>query len=131
MPKLCENNLKVNETTFLIFIVTMISFVNFEALAEEKDHISVDQQIQIVADLTNSQDKIQSFAYLVQIQDEDNVTVSLAWLTGSLSPKQMLSPALSWIPENPGTYTATIFVWESIDNPEALSPPLVLQMKVS
>jgi len=122
--------LKVIEFTFLILIVALITFVNFESFAEEEDFISVDKQVQIVADVTNSQEKIQPFAYLVQIRDENDVTISLAWLTGSLSPKQMLSPALSWIPENPGTYTVTIFVWESIHNPEALSPPLVLQLEV-
>ncbi len=122
--------MKVIEFTFLILIVALITFVNFESFAEEEDFISVDKQVQIVADVTNSQEKIQPFAYLVQIRDENDVTISLAWLTGSLSPKQMLSPALSWIPENPGTYTVTIFVWESIDNPEALSPPLVLQLEV-
>jgi len=122
--------MKVIEFTFLILIVALITFVNFESFAEEEDFISVDKQVQIVADVTNSQEKIQPFAYLVQIQDENDVTISLAWLTGSLFPKQMLSPALSWIPENPGTYAVTIFVWESIDNPEALSPPLVLQLEV-
>ena len=118
------------QNTSFILIAVLITFVNFEAFAEEEDFISVDNQVQIVADVRNSQEKIQPFAYLVQIQDENDVTVSLAWLTGSLSPKQMLSPALSWIPEYPGTYTVTIFVWESIDNPEALSPPLVLQLEV-
>ena len=119
-----------HQNTSFILIAALITFVNFEIFAEEEDFISVDKQVQIVADVTNSQEKIQPFAYLVQIQDENDVTISLAWLTGSLSPKQMLSPALSWIPENPGTYTVTIFVWESIDNPDALSPPLVLQLEV-
>jgi len=37
---------------------------------------------------------------------------------------QSFSPALSWIPTQAGTYTATAFVWESVDNPTALSPPV-------
>ena len=112
---------------FLIFVLGLVP-VN-QAIAEE-DYISVDQQVQIVADVSNSQEKIQPFAYIVQIRDENDVTISLAWLTGALSEKQTLSPALSWIPENPGIYTATIYVWESINNPEALSPPLSLEIKV-
>jgi hypothetical protein len=36
------------------------------------------------ADLVNGQDKNQSLAYLVQVQDGDGVTVSLAWITGQL-----------------------------------------------
>jgi hypothetical protein len=35
-------------------------------------------EVQISADLANGQDREQSFAYLVQIQDGDGVTVSLA-----------------------------------------------------
>ena len=100
------------------------------ALAEEKDFVFVDQQVQIESDLSNSQDRFQNFAYLVQIKNDDGVTVSLAWITGSLSPNQRLSPSLSWTPENAGIYAVEIFVWESITNPDPLSPPLHLDIEV-
>ncbi|NIT40991.1 MAG: hypothetical protein GTN46_05595, partial [Gammaproteobacteria bacterium] len=93
--------------------------------------VSVDQQVQITADLANGQDREQSFAYLVQVQDGNGVTVSLAWITGSLSAGQSFSPALSWIPDASGSYTATVFVWESVDNPTALSPPVSVTITVS
>ncbi len=95
-----------------------------DAFGNSLDTVSVDQQVQISADLANGQDREQTFAYLVQIQDGNGITVSLAWITGSLSAGQSFSPALSWIPTNVGTYTATAFVWESVDNPTALSPPV-------
>ena len=95
-----------------------------DAFGNSLSTVSVDQQVQITADLANGQDREQSFAYLVQIQDGNGVTVSLAWITGSLSAGQSFSPALSWIPTEAGTYTATAFVWESVDNPTALSPPV-------
>ena len=95
-----------------------------DAFGNSLDTVSVDQQVQISADLANGQDREQTFAYLVQIQDGNGVTVSLAWITGSLSAGQSFSPALSWIPTEAGTYTATAFVWESVDNPTALSPPV-------
>ncbi len=95
-----------------------------DSFGNSLDTVSVDQQVQISADLANGQDREQSFAYLVQIQDGNGVTVSLAWITGSLSAGQSFSPALSWIPTQAGTYTATAFVWESVDNPTALSPPV-------
>jgi hypothetical protein len=41
-----------------------------------------------------------------------------------LSSGQSFSSALSWIPTESGSYTATAFVWESVDNPTALSPPV-------
>ena len=102
-----------------------------DAFGNSLDSVSVDQQVQISADLANGQDREQSFAYLVQIQDANGVTVSLAWITGSLSAGQSFSPALSWIPTDAGTYTATAFVWESVDNPTALSPPVSTTVNVS
>ena len=102
-----------------------------DAFGNSLDTVSVDQQVQISADLANGQDREQSFAYLVQIQDGNGVTVSLAWITGSLSAGQSFSPALSWIPTNAGTYTATAFVWESVDNPTALSPPVSTTVSVN
>jgi len=93
--------------------------------------VKVNQQIQITADLTNGQDRDQPFAYLVQIQDANGVTVSLSWITGTLTGGQSLNPAQSWTPTASGTYTAQIFVWQSIDNPNALSPPLSTTITVA
>ena len=101
-----------------------------DAFGNSLNAVSVDQQVQLTADLANGQDREQSFAYLVQIQDGDGVTVSLAWITGSLSSGQSFSPALSWIPIESGSYTATAFVWESVDNPTALSPPVSTTISV-
>ena len=92
--------------------------------------VSVDQQVQIEADLVNGQDNDQSFAYLVQVQDGNGVTVSLAWITGQLAAGQSFSPALSWIPDASGTYEATVFVWESVDNPTALSDTVSVSIRV-
>ena len=95
------------------------------------DAVSVDQQVQITADLSSGQDKDQDFAYLIQIQNSDGVTVSLSWIAGALSSGQSFSPSGSWTPTSAGTYTVTAFVWESIDNPTALSPPLSIDVSVN
>ena len=95
------------------------------------DAVSIDQQVQITADLSNGQDRDQDFAYLIQIQNSDGVTVSLSWIAGSLSPGQSFSPSASWTPTSAGTYDVTAFVWESIDNPTALSPPLSIDVSVN
>lgn len=117
------------KTALLIIPLFFALFWN-SALAQEKDFVFVDEQVRIESDLTNSQDRVQSFAYIVQIKDSDGVTVSLGWITGSLSPNQRLSPALSWTPEKAGVYLAEIFVWDSITNPDPLSPPLHLDIEV-
>jgi hypothetical protein len=101
-----------------------------DAFGNSLDAVSVDQQVQLTADLSNGQDSEQAFAYLVQVQNESGVTVSLAWITGSLSAGQAFSPALSWIPTEAGSYTATAFVWESVDNPTALSPSVSTTVNV-
>ena len=102
-----------------------------DAFGNSLASVSVDQQVQITADLANGQDREQAFAYLVQVQDGNGVTVALAWISGSLSAGQSFSPALSWTPDRPGTYEATVFVWESVDNPTALSPPVSVTISVS
>lgn len=93
--------------------------------------ILVDQQVLLVADIKNLQDREQDFAFFVQVQDENKVIVSLSWITGKLTPSQSFSPAQSWIPQYPGKYIVTVFVWESLNNPSALSPPQVLEIDVT
>ena len=101
-----------------------------DAFGASVAEVSVDQQVQIAADVSNGQSTDQAFAYLVQVQDSDGVTVSLAWITGSLTAGQSMSPALSWTPSSSGSYTATVFVWESVDNPTALSPTTSVDIDV-
>ena len=102
-----------------------------DAFGNTLSSVSVDQQVQITCDLANGQDREQQFAYLVQIQDGNGVTVQLAWITGALAPGQSFSPAQSWIPDAAGSYDATAFVWESVDNPTALSPPVTTPITVN
>ena len=118
----------ITATTIIGTIVPPLERVGIESLravdatGTTLSTVSVDQQIQITSDLTNKQDKDQPFAYLVQIQDAEGVTVSLSWIDGSLTPNQSLSPSVSWTPTAPGTYTVTVFAWESVSTPTALSP---------
>jgi len=125
--------MKILFFSFFLILIGMSSVyaesVTSEISSEKKYHI-VDEQIMIVADISNSQNVQQPFAYLTQVTNNDDVVVSLSWLTGSLSPKQSLSPAQSWMPTESGLFTVEIFVWESIDNPEALSPPLSMTVNV-
>ena len=102
-----------------------------DAFGNSLSAVTVDQQVQIEAELSNGQDREQTFAYLVQIQNSDGVTVKLDWITGQLNAGQNFTPAVSWIPEGLGTYTATVFVWESVDNPTALSPPITIDIPVN
>jgi hypothetical protein len=129
-PYTTADELEIDATTFIGSIVPPLERAPasnprvVDAFGNELSEVNVDQQVQITADLANGQDRDQPFAYLVQIQDSDGVTVSLSWITGSLAPGQSLNPAQSWTPTTSGTYNVQIFVWESVDNPDALSPPV-------
>ncbi|MEX0861498.1 hypothetical protein [Nitrosopumilus sp.] len=103
--------------------------VTTQTFSENKIHY-VDEQIMIMADISNNQETQQNFAYITQVRNNDDIVISLSWLTGSLSPRQSFSPAQSWIPHESGVYHIQVFVWESIDNPNALSPPLSMTVNV-
>ena len=136
-PYTTADELDVTATTLIGTVVPPLERVpianlrTVDAFGNSLNAVSVDQQVEITADLSNGQDRDQAFAYLVQIQDETGVTVSLAWLKGSLNPGQSFAPALSWIPPQSGSFTATAFAWESIDKPTALSPPVDITITVS
>jgi hypothetical protein len=85
--------------------------------------VSAGQQIQVVGYLTNYHYTNETFVYLLQIQDVNGVTLSLSWITGNLDPYQPLTPAQSWTPTASGIYTAQIFVWRSLADPNAFQPP--------
>ncbi len=117
----------------VFLIVTSMGYVFAEPItvqvsSHEKIHF-VDEQIMIMVDISNNQDIQQNFVYITQVKNDDDV-ISLSWLTGSLSPRQSFSPAQSWIPNESGNYHIQVFVWESIDNPEALSPTLSMIVNV-
>ena len=95
------------------------------------EHVNVNQQVQISADIANGQDQSQPFVYIVQIRDSDGVIISVTWITGLLNPIQSFSPAISWNPDTSGTYTAEIFVWESLSNRDALSEMVTIKITVS
>ena len=95
------------------------------------DNVNVNQQVQISADITNHQEKTQNFVYLVQLKDENDMVVSLGWISGQLTPEQKLSPSLSWTPNESGEFTAEIFIWEGLINHSALAEYTKLQINVS
>lgn len=95
-------------------------------------NVNTSQQVQITADVINQQSTPQTFVYIVQIVDGSGVTMKLTWIAQIvLNPHQSFSPAISWTPTNPGTYTAEIYVWDSIKDANALAPQANLAILVS
>ena len=133
-----SDELRISATTLIGTIVPPLERAPVEnlrivnSIGTTLTSVSVDQQIVLQADLNSGQDKVQPFAYLVQIQDESGVTVSLSWLAdGLLNPGQSMSPSQSWTPTMSGTYKVTAFVWISVSDPVALSSPISIDIVVT
>ena len=95
------------------------------------EHIIVNQQVQITAKITNAQEEIQDFVYIVQIKDENGIVVKLGWISGSLTKYQSFEPSLSWTPKESGVYTVEIFVWNSLLHQGALTNAINLEIITS
>ena len=136
-PYTASDSVSITSTTIIGTIVPPLERAPatnlriIDSFGSSIDAVSVDQQVQVTADLVSGQDRDQDFAYLIQIQDGDGVTVALSWIAGALVPGQSFSPSASWTPTDVGTYTVTAFVWESIGQPTALSPPLSIDVSVN
>ena len=116
---------------FLILFLILFSTSGLAFAETDNIHtLIVGEQIMITADVVNSQNTQQPFVYITQVKNADNTVVSLSWLTGSLSPRQSFSPSQSWTSSETGLYKIEVFVWKSIDNPEALSAPLLMTVNV-
>ncbi len=95
------------------------------------EKISVNQQVQIMSDVRNNQDRDQKFVYIVQVKDSANRVVSLVWIIGDLNPNQSLSPAVSWTPQQGGEYVIGIFVWNSFEDQVPLSDSETIHVTTS
>ena len=123
-----DDSLRITGTTTVGSIVPPLERVAVsnlgvvDALGSAVDSVSVGQQVNIAADLASAQSRSQDYAYLLQIQNMDGVTVHLSWAASSLAGFGGANVSQSWTPDEAGSYTATVFVWESLTNPTALSP---------
>ncbi len=69
-------------------------------------NIEKDQSVQFTADITNNQQVNQDFAYVLTTDELERVF----WITGSLSPGQVLSPALSHVFKSNGIFTVYLYL---------------------
>jgi len=82
----------------------------------------VGEQKKITFTLQNPQSKEQPYICIMHIKDEEGFTDQLSWVQGVFEAGQEFRIYQSWIPEKAGEYEVEIFLWESADNPVALSP---------
>ena len=77
----------------------------------------------VQATITNDDDVAHTVTFLVQIKNSAGEIVNLGWVRDiELSVDESQTPGLSWLPDGAGTYTAEVYVWESLSSAVALSP---------
>lgn len=94
------------------------------------DSPNIGEQILLISDIISQEDHPQEFIWIAQTIDSQKRVQSLSWINGTINPQSSFSPSTSWIPNVIGDYRTTFFVWESIDNPTALSPPVEIEYTV-
>ena len=92
--------------------------------------LSSDSQIQVVGTVTNDDQFRQKFVYFFQIKNESGYVDSISWVQGELSPGQTLDVSQSWTPKKSGTFVVETFVWDSLINLAALSPPVSTSISI-
>ncbi|MFQ5969261.1 MAG: hypothetical protein ACE5J2_02030, partial [Nitrososphaerales archaeon] len=110
---------------------TLSALVVLDQTGSATETAGIGEQLTIQSEVTNNQNIIQSFAYIVQIKDSNDLTVKISWMTGELEPNQSLQVGISWVPDSAGDFTVEVFVWESIDTPVPLSPVHTTSLNVT
>lgn len=85
---------------------------------------STNIQMQMVGTITNEHNFKQKFVYLFQVKNATNFVESISWIQGELSSKQSLDVSQSWITKKSGIYQIETFVWNSLNDPIALTPSM-------
>jgi hypothetical protein len=83
---------------------------------------TINDQLQIVAKVTNNQNFNQAFVCIIQIKNSKGGIESISWIQGMLTPNQDLEVAQSWNPRESGNYNVETFVWNSLSDAVPLSP---------
>jgi hypothetical protein len=85
------------------------------------DELIINNQVQVVTQIMNTQNFGQNFVYIMQITNENGITTALSWFQGQLSASQKLEISQSWTPTEKGKHAVEIFVWKSLKNPVPIS----------
>jgi hypothetical protein len=77
---------------------------------------TVGQKINFVTEISNNDQKSQSYSYIIQVKDENNMIVDLRWVDGTIVPTKKKTVEILWEPKISAKYTIEIFVWDGINS---------------
>ncbi|RLI31696.1 hypothetical protein DRO51_03450 [Candidatus Bathyarchaeota archaeon] len=67
---------------------------------------------------------------IFQVKNAAGEKVYMSWVKSRVEAEKSQTLGLSWAPEEPGTYIIEVYVWKSFEEPEPLSAPALLALKV-
>ena len=123
-----DNNIKENTTSVKSKSVNSLMLSDpriTDAFGNTLENLTINQQVQITAGITNNHNTPTEFVYVVTVTDENNDIVNEKWLSAKLEPHQTFIGALSWIPEKYGKYVVSIGTSEYMHD-KNLSDELIL-----
>ncbi|MEM3083596.1 MAG: hypothetical protein QXN83_03275 [Nitrososphaerales archaeon] len=97
---------------------------------EHNVNIEVGSQTIIQASITNAKTVDETFVYIIRINDTDNFTSDLSFITGKLEAYQSISIGRQWSPQVKGVYTIHVLLWSGLEEPVILSPAKKIMVTV-
>ena len=76
----------------------------------------------IMTSITNAKLSEQPFVFIVQVIDVHGFTSELSFVMGKIMPERSMNINHMWTPDVSGTYTVRVFVWDTLTQPNVLTP---------
>jgi hypothetical protein len=89
---------------------------------DNADTVKLGANATITASITNTKLSEQPFVFIVQVIDARGFTSELSFVTGKIMPERSMSINHMWTPDASGTYTVRVFVWDTLSQPNVLTP---------
>jgi hypothetical protein len=94
-----------------------------DAQGNKLESFTAGQMAGVKSEIVNQFSEERTFAYIVQIKDEQGFTVFMSWVEDLvILPKRTLKPAIFWFAEERGNFLVEVFIWRSLNIPEVLTP---------
>jgi len=87
---------------------------------------TVGDSVGVTVNIANGANRFQEFVYYVKVRE----TGIDGWLSGELSPGEVVNPSLSMKLEKAGTFTADVYVFDNMQNQNKLTGGLTTQITV-
>ena len=91
---------------------------------DKVESVTAGQMAGVRSEIVNQYNTERTFAYIVQISDENGFTVFMSWVEDlTVLPNRTIKPAVFWLAEERGNFLVEVFIWRSLAIPDPLTTP--------